>query len=671
MQKRSEDMTTRKVKDLEQRIDILELIGQIYPQGKIESVGTDTYRVNPCPVCGSKDHFTIYPETNSYHSFSGCTGGGSIYQLLQDVLNLTEDESYKMLQELAGEESQEMKRDTVKNKKSAAPEAGQQPSTTPHAVDFTSLIHEYNNNIKSEDLQHYAARGITPETVDKFKLGIDNGYLTIPTFRDGKCYYYTQRNIDENSDIKYKNLKGVDVDYFNRDYLSNSEENPVIVIVEGIFDALSLEQAGIKAIALNGANQINKFLKLAEETGYSGLLVGAGDRDAAGQQFNQNFKVCCRIPEQFKDVNEWAVNEPESFKKDIQRQLKAIASTEHAEAAETATEAAIEPTKAEEQQGAKTKIYNAKTYFERQFFIDSDKFKSYEHYSTGFKQLDENLGGLTPSLYLLGGASSIGKTTLTHQIADNLARGGNHVLFFTLEQSALELVSKSLARITYQNNKNEAISSGIIRRGEKQETPALNKALSQFLEFADKMNIVESNLDTTAEEIRAITDEFIETNNVKPIVFIDYLQIIQEPRKRGYDTRRAIDFTVSELARMSRDLGIMVFVLSAFNRASYLEPVSFESFKESGNIEYTAVVSLGLELAAIDQAVEELDKVTPKTKAEAKKVMDKAKEKTIRKMRLVCLKNRLDKPTFKLEFEYNAVYDTFKEIETEKAELQE
>ena len=42
--------------------------------------------------------------------------------------------------------------------------------------------------------------------------------------------------------------------------------------------------------------------------------------------------------------------------------------------------------------------------------------------STGFDILDRNLdGGLYPGLYILGALSSLGKTTLALQLADNLA----------------------------------------------------------------------------------------------------------------------------------------------------------------------------------------------------------------------------------------------------------
>ena len=48
--------------------------------------------LNPCPVCGHRDHFFVYPGSNSYYSFSGCCKGGSLVEFLveHDKLPLKE-----------------------------------------------------------------------------------------------------------------------------------------------------------------------------------------------------------------------------------------------------------------------------------------------------------------------------------------------------------------------------------------------------------------------------------------------------------------------------------------------------------------------------------------------------------------------------------------------------
>lgn len=51
--------------------------------------------LNPCPVCGHKDHFFIYPENNSFCSFSGCCKGGSIVDAIMQFEGLSLSEAMR------------------------------------------------------------------------------------------------------------------------------------------------------------------------------------------------------------------------------------------------------------------------------------------------------------------------------------------------------------------------------------------------------------------------------------------------------------------------------------------------------------------------------------------------------------------------------------------------
>ena len=92
-------------------------------------------------------------------------------------------------------------------------------------------------------------------------------------------------------------------------------------------------------------------------------------------------------------------------------------------------------------------------------------------YKTGFEKLDEKAGGLYAGLYVLAALSSLGKTTFALQIADQLAEQGADVLFFSLEQSTLEMVTKSIARQTAQDSiktrgdVSEGVTSLQLRKG--------------------------------------------------------------------------------------------------------------------------------------------------------------------------------------------------------------
>ena len=77
---------------------------------------------------------------------------------------------------------------------------------------------------------------------------------------------------------------------------------------------------------------------------------------------------------------------------------------------------------------------------------DLSRFRNFSDRKTGFSNIDSYVS-FYPGLYVLGAISSLGKTTFIHQLADQLVRSGEHVLFFSLEQTCLELVTKLIKPI--------------------------------------------------------------------------------------------------------------------------------------------------------------------------------------------------------------------------------
>lgn len=310
---------------------------------------------------------------------------------------------------------------------------------------------------------------------------------------------------------------------------------------------------------------------------------------------------------------------------------------------------------------------NMQEYLKSAFSSDLEAFQHSNVIKTGFKNYDDETGGLFPSLYVIGAISSLGKTTFIHQMCDNIARAGVPVLFFSLEQSALELITKSIARI----NAAHCIEQGITRadlsvyckpaitlRQRGIQTEQSKQALEEYKStIADNMNIIEGNFETNAEYIREYTKHYITKTGRAPVVVVDYLQIMQAPTGNGSGNKDSIDFNVTELKRISRDFNIPVFVISSFNRMNYMNQVSFESFKESGGIEYTADVLIGLQLKILGE-----DQIFSKEKGsenEKRKMIKDAKNKIPREIQLCCLKNRNGRSSFDLNFLYYPNYDLF------------
>lgn len=307
--------------------------------------------------------------------------------------------------------------------------------------------------------------------------------------------------------------------------------------------------------------------------------------------------------------------------------------------------------------------------------MDSDvsRFKQYKDRRSGFYNLDEETP-LYPGLYVLGAVSSLGKTTFAHQIADNLASNGEHVLYFALEQSRMELAAKSISRMTatiasqgYQPAANAtgsilrnldlkergAVSAIAIRGG--YTSPIVQQARQRYQQtVGDRMSVVECNFDTSIEAILDYVNRYMDANKTRPVVVVDYLQIIpaSDPRQ---DERRKTDHIIRGLKKLQADNDLLVIVISSLNRGNYLVPIDFESFKESGGIEYTADVVWGLQLQAIHSDMfDKPDKVKQK-----RETLKRAKAEIPRAVELVCLKNRYGQSSYSCNFDYDPRYDVF------------
>lgn len=294
-------------------------------------------------------------------------------------------------------------------------------------------------------------------------------------------------------------------------------------------------------------------------------------------------------------------------------------------------------------------------YVENDYENDVIKHKS-SFYKTGFSNIDDITGGICPSLYVIAAAPSIGKTTFTKQLADQLAKSGKSVLYFSLEQGKRELVSKSINRIMAQMNVNsisldKAVNVYKISSFDEEQ---YKNALDYYKNFAANINsITIDKYDITIELIKSKIEKFIQQHNITPIVFIDYLQIISS--EMNYDTKREIDENIKALKSIQSQNKLIMFLISSINRTSYSSTLDLDSLKESGSIEYTADVIWGLQFKVMS------DKDYIKKSVDDKKVaIIKAKAELPRKIELICLKNREDISPYSCYFDYYSNCDYFK-----------
>ena len=265
-------------------------------------------------------------------------------------------------------------------------------------------------------------------------------------------------------------------------------------------------------------------------------------------------------------------------------------------------------------------------YFNQKFREDISDMKNYSNRKTGFENVDR-LQTFSPGLYVLGGLPALGKTSFVWQLLEQLARNGEKCICCSYEMSEFELFSKSFARALFIRDGKKAITSAGIRRGEQSDS--FSDIWEEFKTSSVDLNVMElheHDIDELLTELKKYCDK------KPPVIALDYLQIIPFKNK-DVSAKQAVDDVVRKLKNFQRTTGTTFIVISSFNRQNYSQPVAFESFKESGNIEYSADVVWGLQLYMEknfhDSSI-----------SKNRELIEQAKLASPRQVQLCCLKNR-------------------------------
>ena len=301
-------------------------------------------------------------------------------------------------------------------------------------------------------------------------------------------------------------------------------------------------------------------------------------------------------------------------------------------------------------ESAPPKLVSRSHYLNQLIIADIGKSKNYANRKTGFWNID-NQQIFSPGLYVLGATPACGKTTFAWQLLEQLAANGEFCIFCSYEMSRLELFSKSLARELFIRDRQATLTAADIRSG------STSKSYEEvFINLAnDSSNDIKllELRDESIDDLLRILKPYCSDKDKSPIVCLDYLQIVpvSDNQKLNSDKAR-IDSIVHKLKSFQRETNTTFIVVSSFNRMNYFQQVSFESFKESGNIEYTADVIWALQLNIVNQI-----KIGDNISSTRKKFED-AKKSQPRQIQLKCLKNRQGN-NYDCFFDYYSAHDFF------------
>lgn len=502
-----------------------------------------------------------------------------------------------------------------------------------------------------EAVEYLKERGIRIEIAQEYGIGFDpaadvsgKGYpaprIIIPAGTAG----YVGRSIKPTE--RYRVIDRGSPKLFNADAL----EREKVFVCEGAFDALAVAETGADAVALNSASNTKLlFDALDKLNGDYPVLLLALDNDDPGRKATRELRagleerhipfLLADICGKYKDPNEHLQENHKAFFSAVVTEL-----------------------------GRVNRPFNTAYYIQHLMAADIEKYKA--EIKTGFPLLDMKTGGLPVGLYIVAAVSSLGKTTFVHQIADQVARSGRDVLYFSLEMSTLELVSKSISRQTFLNDKNTAVESRYIRKGAGLKNQSVQQAIKDYMENAAKqLSIIEGNFSLTVDGIIDKVRQHIKLTHSRPLVCIDYLQVIPASKGDRRGKREVIDETITKLEQFTKETGITVLAISSVGRASYLQPISFESLKESGGLEFTADGVFGLQLKCLDDNPE-LQGDPNKDVIKKREILKAAKDAPIREIKLTALKFRGGSSAIEVFYNYHPQYDCFVEREAEEPKRQ-
>ena len=283
-------------------------------------------------------------------------------------------------------------------------------------------------------------------------------------------------------------------------------------------------------------------------------------------------------------------------------------------------------------------------YLVKDFFRFVDQHQTFTERRTGFSNIDA-VQLLEPGLYILGATPACGKTTFAWQLLEQIAYTGEYCIFCSYEMSRNDLVAKTLARKLFTEY-GGTLTAAEIKRGAY--NPNFDKIIDEMLNLDNF--VVRKFSNENVDKLLAILRPIVRNSDTPPVVCIDYLQRLI-PRDARADIRFCIDDALFKLKDFSVETNTTFFTVSTFNRTNYNQFVDFESFKESGGIEYSADVVWALQLAVADKLTgEKLDTIR-------KKIND-AKKQQPRQINLKCLKNRHGN-NYDCFFKYFSAHDYF------------
>ena len=202
--------------------------------------------------------------------------------------------------------------------------------------------------------------------------------------------------------------------------------------------------------------------------------------------------------------------------------------------------------------------------------------------TSGFSEIDIHTNGWKEQdLVIVGGASSMGKTSLALSLAYNAAQENVPSVIFSYEMSVNQLLTRLVSSDSYIENK--SLSSGELGEG---DWSTMHKTVGKI----ERMPLyIDECSNTSLRYLLNRIRRYVLSKKVK-LVMIDYLQLINNFTK-GRSREQEVSQIARALKNIAKELNICVIALSQLSRGVEKRQgcrPTLGDLRESGEIEQAA-----------------------------------------------------------------------------------
>lgn len=384
--------------------------------------------------------------------------------------------------------------------------------------DFSLIINEFHKSVNQT--HYYNDRGLSERIINKYRLGFDPIKKGFKYLLPVSNSFITWRSDSVEKAGRYKNQGKTSP--FNEIYLKDTSLTvKYIFVVEGTFDALSLEEIGYSAISINSVSSVNHFIELLtlyNENLKDKIIILAGDNDDAGKEMNEKLKTTLTSLNikssiynkysKLKDMNESLISNRKALEDDISTFLQEVEAYDCSNALIVTESPTTKPIKQiADEFGKSIYIYN-NSYYKRTPNGD----RPISNFILVPVEIIKNdiITILTLDLISTTTKKIRKKISLEDFMSSkSFKKAINNIDFcFTGTDNDLEYIKSFLAKERFVE-KTGVLHTGFYKEDDKWLFVSGDKTINQILEFDDRYVLIENykELDTSLLSVNSITKE--------------------------------------------------------------------------------------------------------------------------------------------------------------------